>query len=155
MHSHMTDWFPILRWGRTYDRGLFAADLTASAVVTLLLIPQSLAYAMLAGMPPVTGLYASILPLLAYAALALSPLMRGLLHLDYRLAERDLRLMPMAVVEGGAVLAMLAALHPLQRLGQPQDAAALAAFLISQQAGWITGQVIGVDGGRSRLRPKG
>lgn len=45
-----------------------------------------------------------------YAALALSPLMRGLLHLDYRLAERDLRLMPMAVVEGGAVLAMLAAL---------------------------------------------
>lgn len=45
-----------------------------------------------------------------YAALALAPLLRGFLHLDYRLAERDLRLWPLAVVEGGAVLAMLAAL---------------------------------------------
>lgn len=72
MHSHLTDWFPILRWGRTYDRGLFAADLTASAVVTLLLIPQSLAYAMLAGMPPVTGLYASIVPMVVYALMCSS-----------------------------------------------------------------------------------
>ena len=44
-----------------------------------------------------------------YAALALAPLLRGGLHLDYRLAERDRRLGPLAVVEGGAVLAMLAA----------------------------------------------
>lgn len=72
MHAPLTDWFPILRWGRTYDRGLFAADLTASAVVTLLLIPQSLAYAMLAGMPPVTGLYASIVPMLVYALMCSS-----------------------------------------------------------------------------------
>lgn len=45
-----------------------------------------------------------------YAALALAPLLRGFLHLDYRLAERELRLAPMALVEGGAVLSMLAAL---------------------------------------------
>ena len=45
-----------------------------------------------------------------YAALAFAPLARGLLHLDYRLAERDLRLFPMALVEGGAVLAMLVSL---------------------------------------------
>ena len=45
-----------------------------------------------------------------YAALAISPLIRGALHLDYRLAGRDLKLAPMALVEGGAVLAMLAAL---------------------------------------------
>lgn len=68
----LTDWFPILRWGRTYTRPLLAADLTASAVVTLLLIPQSLAYAMLAGMPPVTGLYASILPMVVYALMGSS-----------------------------------------------------------------------------------
>ncbi len=45
-----------------------------------------------------------------YAALAFAPLARGLLHLEYRLAERDLRLVPMAVVEGGGVLAMLVSL---------------------------------------------
>lgn len=49
----------------------------------------------------------------------------------------------------------IAAMHPLQRLGEPQDAAALAAFLLSDDAGWITGQVIGVDGGRATLRTKG
>jgi len=45
-----------------------------------------------------------------YAALAIVPLVRGLLHLDYRRAERDFSYRAMAVVEGGAVLAMLAAL---------------------------------------------
>ncbi len=45
-----------------------------------------------------------------YAALALAPLLRGFLHLDYRLAEREMQLRPMAMVEGGAVLAMLASL---------------------------------------------
>jgi NAD(P)-dependent dehydrogenase (short-subunit alcohol dehydrogenase family) len=45
--------------------------------------------------------------------------------------------------------------HALKRLGTAQDAAALAAFLLSDQAGWITGQVLGVDGGRSSLRTSG
>jgi NAD(P)-dependent dehydrogenase (short-subunit alcohol dehydrogenase family) len=49
----------------------------------------------------------------------------------------------------------IAGLHPLPRLGEAADSAALAAFLISEEAGWITGQVIGVDGGRSSLRTKG
>jgi NAD(P)-dependent dehydrogenase (short-subunit alcohol dehydrogenase family) len=49
----------------------------------------------------------------------------------------------------------IAALHPLQRIGEPEDVAALAAFLLSPQADWITGQIIGVDGGRSSLRTKG
>lgn len=63
----MQHWFPILDWARRYDRGVFAADLLAAVIVTIMLIPQSLAYAMLAGLPPEVGLYASTLPLLAYA----------------------------------------------------------------------------------------
>lgn len=51
------------------------ADLVAGAIVAVLLIPQSLAYAMLAGLPPQAGLYASLLPLLAYAALGSSPVL--------------------------------------------------------------------------------
>ncbi len=58
---------PILRWGARYDRQTFAADGLAAVIVTVMLIPQSLAYALLAGLPPVVGLYASILPLVLYA----------------------------------------------------------------------------------------
>jgi NAD(P)-dependent dehydrogenase (short-subunit alcohol dehydrogenase family) len=51
--------------------------------------------------------------------------------------------------------AAIAGMHPLPRLGEPEDAARLAAFLVSDEAAWITGQSIGVDGGRSSLRAKG
>ena len=59
--------FPILGWLPTYNRGTATNDLVAAVIVTIMLVPQSLAYAMLAGLPPVVGLYASVLPLLAYA----------------------------------------------------------------------------------------
>lgn len=59
-------------WLATYDRGKAAQDLVAGIVVTILLVPQSLAYAMLAGLPPHVGMYASILPLVAYAVLGSS-----------------------------------------------------------------------------------
>jgi NAD(P)-dependent dehydrogenase (short-subunit alcohol dehydrogenase family) len=49
----------------------------------------------------------------------------------------------------------IAAMHPLPRLGEPEDVASLAAFLVSDEARWITGQLMAVDGGRSTLRPKG
>jgi SulP family sulfate permease len=58
---------PILQWGRAYDRSHFSGDITAALIVTIMLIPQSLAYALLAGLPAEVGLYASILPLVAYA----------------------------------------------------------------------------------------
>ncbi|TBV10314.1 SulP family inorganic anion transporter [Stutzerimonas kirkiae] len=63
----MKRYLPCLRWLKDYDRRTAGQDALAALVMTLLLIPQSLAYAMLAGLPPVTGLYASILPLVAYA----------------------------------------------------------------------------------------
>ena len=46
----------------------------------------------------------------------------------------------------------IAATHPLQRLGEARDSAAMAAFLLGPDSGWITGQVIHIDGGRSTLR---
>ncbi len=51
--------------------------------------------------------------------------------------------------------AAIAKMHPLQRLGEAEDVAALAAFLLSSDADWITGQIIGVDGGRSTLSARG
>ena len=46
-------------------------------------------------------------------------------------------------------------LHAMQRLGEGADIAPLAALLLGDDASWITGQIIGVDGGRSSLRTKG
>ncbi|MFN4274436.1 MAG: SulP family inorganic anion transporter [Aliihoeflea sp.] len=60
-------YLPILDWGRHYGRDTLSGDLLAAVIVTIMLVPQSLAYAMLAGLPPEVGLYASILPLVAYA----------------------------------------------------------------------------------------
>jgi len=60
-------YLPILDWGRHYGRETLSSDLLAAVIVTIMLVPQSLAYAMLAGLPPEVGLYASILPLVAYA----------------------------------------------------------------------------------------
>ena len=63
----LSEHLPILEWGRAYNGGTFANDMMAAVIVTVMLIPQSLAYAMLAGLPPQVGLYASILPLMVYA----------------------------------------------------------------------------------------
>ncbi|HTH27510.1 MAG TPA: sulfate permease [Sphingobium sp.] len=65
-------WVPAAAWLRGYDRATLGQDLFAALIVTLMLIPQSLAYAMLAGLPPQVGLYASIAPLIAYAAFGTS-----------------------------------------------------------------------------------
>lgn len=64
--------FPILSWGADYNRQDLGGDLTAAVIVTIMLIPQSLAYALLAGLPAEVGLYASILPLVAYAVFGTS-----------------------------------------------------------------------------------
>ena len=77
--SRLARYLPVLNWGRAYSGTSLTNDLVAAGIVTIMLIPQSLAYAMLAGLPPEVGLYASILPIVAYAlfgtsrALAVGP----------------------------------------------------------------------------------
>jgi high affinity sulfate transporter 1 len=65
--SGMTRWIPGLRVIRTYDRKWARSDLVAGVVLAAILVPQGLAYAELAGLPPVTGLYTSIGCLVGYA----------------------------------------------------------------------------------------
>ena len=63
---------PFLKWVKVYNKTTFLDDIIAALVISMMLIPQSLAYAMLAGLPPQAGLYASLLPLIAYALLGSS-----------------------------------------------------------------------------------
>ena len=103
---------PILDWGRRYDRETLAGDLLAALIVTIMLIPQSLAYAMLAGLPPEVGLYASVAPLFMYALFGTS---------------RVLAVGPVAVVS----LMTAAAIGEVAPAGSPQyaQAALTLAFL--------------------------
>ncbi|MBR9764582.1 MAG: sulfate permease [Rhodobacteraceae bacterium] len=63
---------PILDWGRSYSRSQMSNDLVAAVIVTIMLIPQSLAYALLAGLPAEAGIYASIVPILLYTVFGTS-----------------------------------------------------------------------------------
>lgn len=106
-------YFPIFDWGSRYDRTIFTNDMIAAIIVTIMLIPQSLAYALLAGLPPVVGLYASILPLVAYAIFGTS---------------RTLAVGPVAVVS----LMTAAAAGKIAVSGSPEYlAAAIALALLS------------------------
>lgn len=60
-------YFPILSWGAQYNKATLTNDLIAAVIVTIMLVPQSLAYALLAGLPAEAGLYASIVPIMLYS----------------------------------------------------------------------------------------
>ena len=70
--SGLGSFVPMLDWAHQYNRDTLVSDLVAAVIVTIMLIPQSLAYASLAGLPPEVGLYASIAPLLLYTVLGTS-----------------------------------------------------------------------------------
>jgi SulP family sulfate permease len=77
--ARLAGYMPILDWGKSYSKTAFSNDMIAAVIVTIMLIPQSLAYALLAGLPPEAGIYASIAPIILYAifgtsrALAVGP----------------------------------------------------------------------------------
>lgn len=116
MMKRLVRFLPCLDWAKHYDRAAAAKDGLAALIVTLMLIPQSLAYAMLAGLPPVTGLYASMLPLIAYTLFGTS---------------RTLAVGPVAVVS----LMTAAALGPLFAAGSAEYVG--AAMLLAMLSGAV------------------
>ncbi|MDD2724948.1 MAG: sulfate permease [Methylovulum sp.] len=70
--SSLAGFLPIIGWLKTYHRKDFSDDLFAGIITAILLVPQSIAYAILAGLPPQLGLYASVLPPAIYALLGTS-----------------------------------------------------------------------------------
>ncbi|MFG2063124.1 sulfate permease [Micromonospora sp. NPDC048871] len=108
-HTGLARVVPLIGWLRHYDRNILRHDLVAGLTVAVMLVPQSMAYATLAGMPAVTGLYASIVPLVVYALLGTSG---------------SLAVGPVAIT----ALMTGAALAPLAE-GDPARYAALAALL--------------------------
>lgn len=98
-------YFPILEWGVSYNGKTATSDLVVAVIVTIMLIPQSLAYAQLAGLPAEVGLYASMAPLILYAIFGTS---------------RSLSVGPVAVTS----LMTLAAVAPIAAQGTPEYAAA-------------------------------
>ena len=68
----MEKYFPIIKWLRDYHKANLRGDLAAGLTVAVMLVPQAMAYAVLAGLPPVVGLYASTLPIIAYVLLGSS-----------------------------------------------------------------------------------
>lgn len=72
VRDRIYSWFPAIAWLRQYPRQHFSDDLTAGFITAVLLIPQGMAYAILAGLPAEVGLYASILPPVIYALMGTS-----------------------------------------------------------------------------------
>ena len=98
-------YLPILEWGALYNGKTAINDLVVAIIVSIMLVPQSLAYAQLAGLPPEIGLYASMAPLILYAIFGTS---------------RSLSVGPVAVTS----LMTLAAVAPIAAQGTPEYAAA-------------------------------
>ncbi len=86
---------PVFTWLPTYRRADLLSDLIAGLVVAIMLVPQSMAYALLAGLPPQVGLYASIAPLVLY----------GILGTSRTLAVGPVAIVSLLVVSGVAPLA--------------------------------------------------
>ncbi|MGR3758124.1 MAG: SulP family inorganic anion transporter [Tranquillimonas sp.] len=103
---------PVLDWGSRYDGEKLSGDLIAAVIVTIMLIPQSLAYALLANLPPEAGIYASILPIILYAIFGTS---------------RTLAVGPVAVVS----LMTAAAIGNFEGAGIDKITAALTLALLS------------------------
>ena len=72
LNHYLIHYFPIADWLKTYTRQDFNGDIFAGIITAILLVPQGIAYAILAGLPPQMGLYASILPPACYALLGTS-----------------------------------------------------------------------------------
>ena len=114
-------WVPGVRVARTYDRSWLRPDLIAGIVLAAILVPQGMAYAELAGLPPVTGLYTTIACLLGYAQFGPSRVL--VLGPDSSISPLILAAITPLLVAGGdpataiALAGMLAVLVGLLEIG--------------------------------------
>ena len=107
--SRLEAWFPGARVLRTYQRAWLPRDLAAGLVLSALLVPQGMAYAELAGLPPSTGLYTTVVALLAYAAVGPSPYL--VLGPDSSLGPMiAAAVLPLAAASGAPAVALAGAL---------------------------------------------
>jgi SulP family sulfate permease len=115
--NRLRRYLPILTWGAEYSPRTLASDLVAAAIVSIMLIPQSLAYALLVGLPPQVGLYASMAPLALYSIFGTS---------------RALAVGPVAVASlmTGAAAAQVAAQGTPEHLGAAIAIAMVAGILL-------------------------
>lgn len=127
MYSAQTkpaNFFPVLAWLKTYSQEDFNGDFFAGIITAILLIPQGIAYSMLAGLPPQLGLYASILPAIIYALLGTSrtlsvgPVSIAAIMIASALTAPEIALLGNPVnsaiilaAEGGVIMLLMAALR--------------------------------------------
>ncbi|MGB5358412.1 MAG: SulP family inorganic anion transporter, partial [Eudoraea sp.] len=106
----MRKFFPILQTLRSYKREELPKDILAGFSVAIVIIPQGMAYAMIAGLPPVYGLYASLMPVLMYALLGTSrSLAIGPVAMDSLLVAAGLGTLAIVGLENYIALAILLA----------------------------------------------
>ncbi|RKG46776.1 MULTISPECIES: SulP family inorganic anion transporter [Acinetobacter] len=113
LKQRILGYFPAWQWLQDYHLGKFKSDVLAALIVIAMLVPQGMAYAMLAGLPPIMGLYASMLPMIIYA-------MTG--------SSSTLSIGPVAIIS----MMTFATLNPLFEAGSPVyiDAAMLLAVMV-------------------------
>ncbi|MCK0189779.1 solute carrier family 26 protein [Arenibacter sp. F20364] len=106
----MRRFLPFLDWLPKYNKNLFRKDLVAGITVGIILIPQGMAYAMIAGLPPVYGLYASLFPILVYAFLGTSgQIAVGPVAMDSLLVAAGLGALAITGIENYILMALLLA----------------------------------------------
>ncbi|MCH7336850.1 sulfate permease [Acinetobacter sp. NIPH 2699] len=113
LNQGLSTLFPARKWLHNYQLPSFRSDLTAALIVLAMLVPQGMAYAMLAGLPPIMGIYASILPMIIYA---------------FTGSSSTLSIGPVAIIS----MMVFAALNPLFPVGSAAyiEAACLLAVLV-------------------------
>ncbi|WP_180129711.1 MULTISPECIES: SulP family inorganic anion transporter [unclassified Acinetobacter] len=113
LKPHFLQKFPAWQWLQHYSTMKFKSDVLASLIVIAMLVPQGMAYSMLAGLPPIMGLYASILPMIVYALIG---------------GSSTLSIGPVAIIS----MMTFATLNPLFEVGSPVyiEAATLLALMV-------------------------
>lgn len=107
----LKSYFPILTWLKTYQKSFLLPDVTAGITVGVMLIPQGMAYAMIAGLPPVFGLYAALLPQVIYALMGTSrQLAVGPVAMDSLLVAASLSALSLSGIETYITMAIFLAL---------------------------------------------